>query len=77
MKSQKRASRRQHRKRIRKNMLNRNQWWIDETTVHKFIDNRKPCSCWMCGNQRKHHGVPFSEQAEIKFLTIGWGDAIL
>lgn len=24
--------------------------------AHKYADNLKPCSCWMCGNQRRHHG---------------------
>lgn len=22
--------------------------------IKKMADNRKPCSCWMCGNPRKH-----------------------
>jgi hypothetical protein len=28
----------------------------------KAINTPTPCSCWMCGNQRKHHGLTFQEQ---------------
>lgn len=37
----------------------------------KAINTLTPCSCWMCGNQRKHHGLTLQEQKMlIKFTEI-------
>jgi hypothetical protein len=37
----------------------------------KTINTPTPCSCWMCGNQRKHHGLTLQEQKMlIKFTEI-------
>jgi hypothetical protein len=31
----------------------------------KTINTLTPCSCWMCGNQRKFHGHTLQEQKMI------------
>ena len=30
----------------------------------KFRDLRQPCSCWMCGNARRHSGPTIQERRE-------------
>jgi hypothetical protein len=67
MKTNKRAARRAHYDRM-KDHCRKNIPWMSADQATKFADNRKPCSCWMCGNQRKHHGEPF---AETKKKTYG------
>ncbi len=57
MKTYQRAIRRHHRTRLlkkRKNYWGR-MWNMEEEPIHKRVINTpKPCSCFMCGNPRKH-----------------------
>jgi hypothetical protein len=49
------ARRRADRARIRKNRSH--YWWGRRLTVDelgKVVDTPTPCSCWMCGNPRRH-----------------------
>lgn len=32
---------------------NQDDGWVRQWAV-KFSETRKPCSCWMCGNPRRH-----------------------
>lgn len=31
-------------------------------TFSRFADTPQLCSCWMCGNQRRHHGPTLAER---------------
>ncbi len=55
-----RALRRAHYDRMKQRCIKHIPWMMDEQAP-RFANNRKPCSCWMCGNQRKHHGEPFND----------------
>lgn len=33
---------------------------------HYYRKTTKRCSCWMCGNRRKHEGLPISELREMQ-----------
>ncbi len=60
----KRALRRHHAARLKRN---RAGYWAgyaasSRYTRGKVVNTPKPCSCWMCGNARKHHGLTFQEQ---------------
>ena len=48
----------------------------------KFRDLRQPCSCWMCGNARRHSGPTvqelreppvFAEDLPVVYLSLGPG----
>jgi hypothetical protein len=59
--SKSRAERRHHHRRmldkVKKFGLYQNYFWSeDEKLQHqrKMAETRKPCSCYMCGNPRKH-----------------------
>lgn len=63
MKSTKRALRRHHAKRLksrREHFSNAG----DKGSVALGVVYHTPClcSCWMCGNQRKHHGMYIQER---------------
>lgn len=32
----------------------------------QYRKTTKRCSCWMCGNRRKHEGLPISELREMQ-----------
>jgi len=59
--NQLRALRRHHKIRLNKKRINyytrgfyeKNRVDVEHQTL-KFVDTPKPCSCWMCGNPRKH-----------------------
>jgi hypothetical protein len=35
----------------------------EEEIARRWRDNMKKCSCWMCGNQRRHFGqLPIQEK---------------
>jgi hypothetical protein len=52
-----RAIRRAHKVRLKKARKN---WWghdpLSEKLIGLAIDTPATCSCWMCGNPRKHFG---------------------
>ena len=62
MKSMKRALRRHHRQRMIRRVYHHPfipQEWSPEyrwAYVANRYKNRKVCSCWMCGNPRRHFG---------------------
>lgn len=53
----KRALRRHHIVRLKKRRLRDNYWYKDLTPGNLGICVNTPCvcSCWMCGNPRKHY----------------------
>jgi rubrerythrin len=53
----KRAERRHHNKRIKKNR--RIHWGrkLNEKELGSVVDTPTPCSCPMCGNPRRHFGT--------------------
>lgn len=59
--SKSRAERRHHHERM-KNKVSKFHWikkWFGsnesrEDHIRKMAETRKPCSCYMCGNPRKH-----------------------
>jgi hypothetical protein len=57
-KSQKRALRRRRNSNIKNKArkIARDIYHIDPEIVVKYFNHLKLCSCWMCGNPRKHFG---------------------
>ncbi len=59
-KSRKRSIRRHHRERLKKNRAGYWGWSYEtkpmpSTFGNKVVDTPCDCSCWMCGNPRRHH----------------------
>lgn len=57
MESMKRALRRHHAKRLKKN---RKQHWgmpLEPKALGRVLNTATPCSCWMCGNPRRRFGT--------------------
>lgn len=65
----KRAERRFHTQRLKKNR--RTHWGrkITEKELSFVVDTPTPCSCHMCGNPRKHWGekTPQEKRAEEEY----------
>ncbi|TLV16728.1 hypothetical protein FE839_12960 [Klebsiella indica] len=58
MKSQKRALRRHHAARLKsKRRHYRNAYSGGPVAFGKVYHTPCPCSCWMCGHQRRYHGM--------------------
>lgn len=59
-----RALTRHHDKRIKKKRIKSIRFLdkSDQRLVGVHATTACRCSCWMCGNQRKHHGVTFQEK---------------
>jgi hypothetical protein len=74
MKSNKRALRRHHRERMIQRTLRscRLALWADDpellrARVLRWYNNRKKCSCYLCGNPRKYWGcVTIQEQRQLQ-----------
>lgn len=69
MKNQQRSIRRHHRNRLKKKRKN---YWgdrLEENSKHLVIDTPTPCSCFMCGNPRKHWNESTRQEksADIEF----------
>lgn len=63
MKSQKRALRRHHAARLKtKRSHYYNAGAGGPVAFGKVYHTPCLCSCWMCGNQRKHHGAGMQER---------------
>lgn len=64
------AERRRHRKRLKQNR--RVHWGRDltheETAWSKAVTTPAPCSCWMCGNPRKHFGEETLQERSARGL---------
>tara|TARA_R110000772_G_scaffold99174_2_gene198841 strand:- start:6208 stop:6444 length:237 start_codon:yes stop_codon:yes gene_type:complete len=72
-----RAERRKHKQRMKKKAerIVRSEGWTDEEYVaHRVLritENRKACSCMMCGNPRKMFGKKtIQERKSEDVLTI-------
>ncbi|ECT1736176.1 hypothetical protein DVZ67_18615 [Salmonella enterica subsp. enterica serovar Saintpaul] len=63
MKSQKRAMRRHHTKRLKAKRNHYNNIGAGGMVALGIV-YRTPClcSCWMCGNQRQYHGMHIQER---------------
>lgn len=53
-----------HRERLKKK---RSHWWgrnisNDPAALGKAVNTPTPCSCWMCGNDRRIHGPTVQER---------------
>lgn len=59
-----RAERRQHRERLK----NRRAGYASARTGRN-VDTPKPCSCWMCGNPRRHLGEPSLQERSMGGLA--------
>ncbi len=69
--NQKRSLRRFHERRLRKK---RSLYWGAKTVgnprlIGQCIKTPCICSCWMCGNQRKYHGLLFQELKALEKFT--------
>jgi hypothetical protein len=64
MKASKRGLRRHHSARMKAKARRVFAIWKSDAgpeAIGRFADNLKKCSCWMCGNQRQHHGPRWQE----------------
>ncbi|KLE46534.1 hypothetical protein YA13_12130 [Klebsiella aerogenes] len=63
MKSKKRAVRRHHARRLKAKRIHYNNAGAGGLVAAGIV-YQTPClcSCWMCGNQRKHHGMHIKER---------------
>lgn len=63
---------RHHRERLKKSR--RFHWGRDllaePTVMAKAINTPTPCSCWMCGNQRKHVGGTLQERRVMEAFCL-------
>ncbi len=63
-KNKARALKFHHRKRLK--IKRRNNWdgsaSLTEKRLGISINTPRPCSCWLCGKRRFHHGVTYQEQ---------------
>ena len=69
--NKKRALRRHHLGRLRKN---RSLYWGAKTVGNSRLTGQYTktpciCSCWMCENQRKYHGLLFQELKALEKFT--------
>ena len=67
MKNKQRALRRHHLDRVKKK---RKHYWhgnagADPRSAGLCLGTPCLCSCWMCGNQRKYHGLTIQERKSI------------
>jgi hypothetical protein len=82
MKDTKRALRRHHRQRmIVRAMRSLVLSWVPEEDrlrqALRFYKNRKKCSCYMCGNQRKWWGTTVQERRQAQAEELDPGNEIL
>lgn len=72
----KRAIRRWHRERLRKRRLRDLTWLaeVDADRVNQYIDTPTPCSCFMCGYDRKWFGPTVQERRQVNYdpITREW-----
>ena len=73
-----RAERRHHHQRMLNKVktfsLYQNYFWSEEDKIEhqrRMAENRKPCSCWACGNPRHHQKDKLTMQ-EKKILQEDW-----
>ena len=69
--SEKSSLRRHHLRRLKKK---RSLYWGTQTVgdsrlIGKCSKTPCICSCWMCGNQRKYHGLLFQELKALERFT--------
>jgi hypothetical protein len=64
MKNLNRALRRHHEKRLKNKVKSYRNYSIAENPklIGKCFTAPAGCSCWLCGNRRKHHGLTLQEQ---------------
>jgi hypothetical protein len=43
--------------------------WHDPKAMARFKEQPKLCSCWMCGNRRKHEGATVQERRATREAT--------
>ena len=53
-----RSIRRHHKQRMKDKFIRKEKarpyWGINEKNINLYANCKKLCSCWMCGNPRKH-----------------------
>lgn len=64
MKNLNRALRRHHEKRLKNKVKSYRNHSISKNPklIGKYFNTPTGCSCWLCGNRRKYHGLTFQEQ---------------
>ena len=68
LKNMNRAMRRHNTQRLKKK---RQSYWggcagLSVMALGKVVATPHPCSCWMCGHQRKHHGLTIQEKKVLQ-----------
>jgi hypothetical protein len=68
MKDMKRAQRRHHVARLKRVCAGWLARDVRESPRHlgKRVTTPAPCSCWMCGNKRRHEGLTIQELRDIE-----------
>jgi hypothetical protein len=68
MKDMKRAQRRHHVARLKRVCAGWLARDVRESPRHlgKRVTTPVPCSCWMCGNKRRHEGLTIQELRDIE-----------
>lgn len=70
------SQRRHHRERL---MRKRRHYWntaVEHKTLGKLAKTPTPCSCWMCGNPRRHSGKPTLQEAKHNQTAIEQAEAL-
>lgn len=71
-----RAERRAHHARMRRRVwhMARNIWREDDPPpLYRFISCRAPCSCYMCGNIRRHWGTATVQEIRA---SLTWKESV-
>ena len=66
----KRAIRRHHYQRLKKKRIN-NICWLHNLSYREvgiYINTPKVCSCWMCGNPRKHFNEKTFQEKKFEYF---------
>ena len=67
-----RSERRYHYHRLKKYHKKRlKQWWgidLPDTVIASYATTGTKCSCWMCGNPRRHHNQ-ITNQEKINIIN--------
>ncbi|WP_215779105.1 hypothetical protein [Paludibacterium sp. B53371] len=51
----------------------RRHWWQHDMSPQQIglaAATPKPCSCWMCGHARRHHGRTMQERRQLDSFEI-------
>lgn len=71
-----RSERRAHESRIKRRVRRYYNWWAggSERATGKVAQSRKLCSCWACGNPRRHFGTLTRQEVRLVEDINTWED---